>query len=125
MRRTQPVELAEQRGLELQPLGHRLHDEVARGELAAGSGEPEPVEYHRLFGGVQPAAVDGSLQRAGHPAPSGVEEVVVDLDGYHGGAAAGEDLGDPGTHRAEPDNSHGLHAHHSLGVSGSSPRSSS
>src|SRR6185312_4110865 len=99
-----PVQLAEDLALEVQPLRHRLDDELHVGQVGELGGEADPAEQLAASRLVELAAFQGTSGGVLEmPATPGYA-VVVHLHCHHVVPGAGQHLGDTGTHRA--------HAHH-------------
>ena len=96
-------ELAEDGLLDLDRLDDRLDHEVGVGEVLHAGGEGDPADQLGLLGLGQLAARDGPAGRVLEVLTTALERLVGDLDPGDVEAVAGEDLGDPGAHRAEPD----------------------
>ena len=98
-----PVQLGEDRALQVEPLGHCLDDEVAVAQVGEFGGQRDPAEDLALRVLGEPAAFHrppgGGLQV---PAAA-LQRVLVHLDADDAEAAAREHLGDARAHGAQSD----------------------
>ena len=105
--RDDPVELAEDRLLDLERLDDRLHDQVGPGELLELGREADPAEQLGLLGLGELLALHGAVGGVLEVGAPAVDGLVVELDADDVEAVAGEDLRDSGAHGAESDHADG------------------
>ncbi len=110
------VEPLEELALERELLDDRLDDQLALLDVGQVGGEGHPAEQLGLFVLRHLAAPYRTAGRLLDMLPAHGQGVVIDLDPDHPVAVAGEDFGDAGAHRAEPDDAdrgelacHGMH----------------
>ena len=106
------IERSEQLPLELEALWHRLDHEVDACEVGEFSREDEAPEEGSLLVLGHLAALDGSCGGCGHPLLCPGERLGRHLNRHDAEAAAGDDLGNAASHRAESDDAHLLHGSH-------------
>jgi hypothetical protein len=102
-----PVELGEDRLLDLQRLHDRLDDDVGPGQGVELGGEADPAQQLGLLGLAQLLALDRPVGGVLEVGATALDPLVVLLHADDVEAVAGEDLRDAGPHGAESDHADG------------------
>src|SRR3954467_8679804 len=110
-RRTDPVEIVEQRCLYVEALRDGLDDQICSRQGSAIRGERRPAKDRVARGRLEAATPDGAVQRSLDPCAAGGHQRLIDLDRHHLETGPSEDLRDARAHGPEADDPSAVNSH--------------